>query len=184
MIVFGFGDHQEEVDNLGREQDNEYYNQLLSKPIQSKDIDSFLLKNVDMMVATGTSALEAAKLGVPTVDVDDSFICSEIKGDYVFKMLSERRNYDLGHDITDADCEEGNTSMEHIMDYLIHHFGSFSKESREHFVNYHSMTSAGNKFVGLLNKTSFTFDMIDPKLMQPLWTWKIWVKMKQAIKKK
>ena len=181
MIVFGFGDHQEEVDNLGREQENKYYNQLPSEPIQSKDIDNFLLNNVDMMVATGTSALEAAKLGVPTIDVDDSFTSSEIKGDYVFKMLSERRNYDLGHDITDADCEEGNASMEHIMDYLIHHFGAFSKESREHFVNYHSMTSAGNKFVGLLNKTSFTFDMIDPKLMQPLWTWKIWVRIRKSL---
>lgn len=184
MIVFGFGDYQEEVDNLGREQENKYYNQLPSEPIQSKDIDNFLLNNVDMMVATGTSALEAAKLGVPTIDVDDSFTSSEIKGDYVFKMLSERRNYDLGHDITDADCEEGNASMEHIMDYLIHHFGAFSKESREHFVNYHSMTSAGKKFVGLLNKTSFTFDMIDPKLMKTLWIWKLWAMMRNVIKKK
>lgn len=184
MFVLGFGNHQEEVDSLGREQENEYYHQLPSKPIQSRDIDGFLLKNVDMMVATGTSALEAAKLGVPTVDVDDSFTSSEIKGDYAFKMFSERSNYDLGHDITDADCEDGNASMEHIINYLIRHFADFSKESRIHFVNYHSMTSAGYKFVNLLNKSTFTFDMIDPKLMKTLWIWKLWAIMKNVIKKK
>ena len=123
-------------------------------------------------------------MGVPTVDVDDSFTSSEIKGDYAFKMFSERSNYDLGHDITDADCEDGNASMEHIINYLIRHFADFSKESRIHFVNYHSMTSAGYKFVNLLNKSTFTFDMIDPKLMKTLWIWKLWAIMRNVIKKK
>ena len=181
FYVLGYGNHQEEIDILGQEVHNDYYNQLKATPIHFKEIDSFLLNNIDLMIATGTSALEAAKLGVPTIAVDDSFTSAEIKGDYVFKMISERINYDLGHDITEADCKEGNTSLEKIMDYLINHFEDFSKESRSHFVRYHSMTSVGEKFVGLLKHSFFTFDKIDPKMTKPLWTWQIWVKMRQRV---
>lgn len=184
MYVFGYGEHQDEVDRLGQEQENEYYHQLKAQPIQFKEIDNFLLNNVDLMIATGTSALEAAKLGVPTVDVDDSFTRDEIEGDYVFKMFSERKNYDLGHDITEADCEEGNKSVEIIMDYLINHFDSFSKESRSHFVNHHSMTSAGEKFVKLIKQSTFTFDMIDPQVIKPLWTWRLYSAVRSFFRRK
>ena len=53
--------------------DNEFYRQLKTKPIKSTEINSFLLQNIDLMFAMGTSALEVAKLGVPTVMVDATY---------------------------------------------------------------------------------------------------------------
>lgn len=180
MHVLGWGEYQEDVDNLGLE--NEYYTQLKTKPIKSTDINSFLLQNIDLMFAMGTSALEAAKLGVPTVMVDISY--QEIDGDYIFKPIYERTGYELAHQITKADFEAGNTSFESIMDLVNNHFRDFSQKSRDYFVRNHALSTVGEQLVGLLRKLDFTFDEIDPKVMEPSWIWKYWVKVKRVIKKK
>lgn len=175
MHVLGWGEYQNEVDNLGLE--NEYYTQLKTRPIKSTEINSFLLQNIDLMFAMGTSALEAAKLGVPTVMVDISY--KEIDGDYIFKPIYERTGYELAHQITKADFEAGNTSFESIMDLVNNHFQEFSQKSRDYFVLNHALSSVGEQFVWLLRKLDFTFDEIDPKVMEPLWSWKLWAKLKR-----
>lgn len=180
MHVLGWGEYQEEVDNLGLE--NDYYCQLQTRPIKSTEIDSFLLQNIDLMFAMGTSALEAAKLGVPTVMVDASY--EEVKGDYIFKPIYERTGYELAHLITKSDFEAKNTSFEGIMDLVNNHFQDFSQKSRDYFVQNHALSTVGEQFVVLLRKLDFTFDEIDPKVMEPLWIWKNWTKIKKAIKKK
>ena len=179
MHVLGWGEYQNEVDNLGLE--NEYYCQLKTKPIRSTEINSFLLQNIDLMFAMGTSALEAAKLGVPTVMVDASY--EEVEGDYIYKPIYERTGYELAHLITKADFEAGNTSFERIMDLVNNYFQDFSQNSRDYFVRNHALSTVGEQFVGLLRKLDFTFDEIDPKVMEPLWIWKVWSKIRHAIKR-
>ena len=164
LHVLGWGEHQEEVD--GMRLDNEYFTQLKTRPIKSTEINEFLLQNIDVMFAMGTSALEAAKLGVPTVMVDATY--EEIKGDYVFKPIYERTGYELAHLITNKDFERGNKSFERIMDLVNNHFEDFSHKSRDYFVKNHSLSSVGEQFVSLNKKSDFTFDRMDTKVMKPL----------------
>lgn len=178
MHVLGWGEFQEEVDNLGL--DNEYYTQLKTEPIKSTEINSFLLQNIDLMFAMGTSALEAAKLGVPTVMVDASYV--EIKGDYVFKPIYERTDFELAHLITKKDFERGNKSFEAIMDLVNNHYEDFSLKSRDYFVRNHALSTVGEQFVELLRKLDFTYDEIDPKVMEPLWIWGIWKIIRKSMK--
>ena len=180
MHVLGWGEYQDEVDNLGLE--NKYYSQIKTKPIKSTEVNSFLLQNIDLMFAMGTSALEAAKLGVPTVMVDISY--KEIDGDYIFKPIYERTGYELAHQITKADFEIGNTSLERIMDLVNNHFQDFSQKSRDYFVRNHALSTVGEQFVGLLRKLDYTYDMIDPKVIDPLWTWKIYHSFRRIINRK
>lgn len=177
LHVLGWGEHQEEVDSM--ELDNEYFKQLKSRPIKSTEINGFLLQNIDVMFAMGTSALEAAKLGVPTVMVDATY--EEIKGDYVFKPIYERTGYELAHLITKKDFEPGNKSFERIMDLVNNHFEEFSQQSRDYFVKNHALSSVGEQFVSLIKKSDFTFDRMDPKVLEPLWLWEMWVKIRRKI---
>lgn len=171
MHVLGWGEYQEVVDSLGL--DNEYYHQLKTRPIKSTEIDGFLLQNIDLMFAMGTSALEAAKLGVPTVMVDATY--EEIKGDYVFKPIYERTGFELAHLITKKDFERGNKSFEAIMELANNHYEDFSLKSRDYFVRNHALSTVGTLFVEFLHKLKFTFDQIDPKVMKPLWLWDLWL---------
>jgi hypothetical protein len=180
LHVLGWGEHQEEVDAMGL--DNEYFKQLKSRPIKSTGINGFLLQNIDVMFAMGTSALEAAKLGVPTVMVDATY--EEIKGDYVYKPIYERTGYELAHLITKKDFERGNKSFERIMDLVNNQFSDFSQKSREYFVRNHAISIVGEQFVTLIRKLDFTFNQIDPKVMEPLWLWKIWTSFKEKMTSK
>ncbi len=180
LHVLGWGEHQEEVDAMGL--DNEYFKQLKSRPIKSTEINGFLLQNIDVMFAMGTSALEAAKLGVPTVMVDATY--EEIKGDYVYKPIYERTGYELAHLITKKDFERGNKSFERIMDLVNNQFSDFSQKSREYFVRNHAISIVGEQFVTLIRKLDFTFNQIDPKVMEPLWLWKIWTSFKEKMTSK
>ena len=178
LHVLGYGEHLKEVDGMGL--DNAYFHQLRARPIKSTEINDFLLQNIDLMFAMGTSALEAAKLGVPTVMVDASY--EEIKGDYVYKPIYERTGYELAHLVTKADFAAGNQSFDGIMDLVNNHFEEFSQKSRDYFVKNHSLSSVGEQFVSLIKKSDFSFDKMDPKVMEPLWLWEMWVKMRKGIK--
>ena len=180
MHVLGYGNHQGEIDNLGL--DNEYYHQRKARSIRFVEINEYLLKNVDLMFAQGTSALESAKLGIPTVVTDDSY--EDLYGNYIFKMLHERINYDIGHLVTEKDYKPNNSSFEDIMDKVILNYNEISILSREHFVRYHSLTSVGQQFVKALKKSDYTYDMIDSNIIQPLWIWKLYSKVKKYFKKR
>lgn len=162
--IRGFGEYVEVVDNLNVE--NEFFTKTKCTPIKFSEIDDFLLKNIDIMFAMGTSALEAAKLGIPTVLVDATATQKKISGDYVFRYIHERTGYDLGHVIGRGDMENENDSLSDIFYQLKNDYSEVSKKSRDHFVEKHSLSSVGIKFYGIISRMSFTFDMINPKVIR------------------
>lgn len=162
--VIGGGDFTDWVDNLLIE--NDYFTKTKCSPIKFSEIDGFLLENVDIMFAMGTSALESAKLGIPTVLVDYTATAKPINGDYKFRYIFERTGYDLGHLIGKADIEKGNKTLEAVFGQLIHNNQEVAMRSRIHFVDNHSLNSVGNKFYNILNKMTYTFDMIDPVVIE------------------
>lgn len=174
--VVGSGEFENWVNNLDIE--NEYFSKTKCVPIKFSEIDEFLLKNIDIMFAMGTSALEAAKLGVPTVLVDCTPTKEPIKGDYVFKYIHERVGFDLGHTIGEEDLEDNNESLAEIFRLLKESYGNLSEKSRSHFVNKHSLSSVGDKFYDIMKKMSFTFDMIDPKVIERPFLLKVYNKLR------
>lgn len=174
--VIGSGEFTEWVDNLPVE--HEYFTKTKCAPIKFSEIDEFLLNNSDIMFAMGTSALESAKLGIPTVLVDYTATANPVKGDYKFRYISERTGYDLAHLIGDEDIEEGNKSLEYVFDQLLNNYRDLAVKSRTHFVEKHSLSSVGNKFYNILQKMTFTFDMIDPKVIERPFLLKIYNKLR------
>ena len=70
---------------------------VFSGTIINNELDQYLLNNVDILFAMGTSALEGAKLHVPSVLVDFNY--ERIDLDYKFNWLFETEKYGLGQDI-------------------------------------------------------------------------------------
>gem|GEM_PF-2289947 len=71
------------------------------------ELNGFLLK-LDMLFAMGTTALEGAKLGVPTVRLDYSY--SKIPEGYRYKFFHEIQGYSMGERI-DSDCFRNGTHL-------------------------------------------------------------------------
>ncbi len=163
--ILGFGELSEMVNSL--DLDNEYFEKMNVQPIRFADIDNYLLNKVDLMFAMGTSALEAAKLAIPTILVDQAL--SPIEEDYMFRMLYERKGYDLGHTLSRTDFLKDNKSFDKCVEEVIYHYEDSSTRCRTYFTANHSLTSVGTQFENLISKCTFTFEMIDPKAISKPW---------------
>ena len=67
--------------------------------LYGEELDNYLLKNSDIHIAMGTSALEGAKLGIPTILIDLSE--KEFPPYYKYRWLYECEEYCLGGEIID-----------------------------------------------------------------------------------
>lgn len=89
------------------------------------DINDFLLQKSDIHFAMGTAALEAAKLGVPTILVDSS--TKEFPADYRYKWLYQTTGYSLGKNL-----DKINVSHETSMQELLAQLAGDKEKMREH----------------------------------------------------
>jgi hypothetical protein len=126
-------------------------------------LDSYLIENTDVLTGMGTSALEGAKLGIPTILLDISYF--PVKGDYIFKWLHETKNYDLGHDITKLDIQEGNLSLNKMFDEILFNYNNLSKRTIDYFINNHEMKTVMDKFILKVNESEMKFSDINPFLL-------------------
>lgn len=165
--ILGFGEYVDIVEKL--ELDNEYFTKFPISSIRFDEINKYLLNNIDVMFAMGTSALESAKLKIPTVLVDCTPSMQPIKGDYLFRFIDERRGYDLGHCITTKDIQNGNNSIDNIFAQLRNNYVEIANNSYNHFHEKHSLSSVGTKLYGILQTMNYTFEMINPKTIKRPW---------------
>lgn len=165
--ILGFGEYVDKINKL--EVDNEYFTKFTIHSIRFNEINKYLLDNVDVMFAMGTSALEAAKLKIPTVLVDCTPSMHPIKGDYLFKFIDERCCYDLGHCITSKDMQNGNNSIDEVFMQLKTNYDKVAINCYNHFNAKHSLSSVGAKLYDILQKMNYTFDMINPKTIERPW---------------
>ena len=114
--------------------------------ISGEALDRFLLDRVDILTAMGTSALEGAKLGVPTVLLDASY--GAVKGDYRFRWLFESEDYGLADLMDDSQFVAGNDSLERIIEEAQGNYAALSVRTFEYCARNHSISSvAGNSLV-------------------------------------
>ena len=115
------------------------YHENLS-PLQLND---FLVENSSLHFAMGTSALDGAKLGVPTVLLDFSF--EEFPEDYRYNFLFSTRKYSVGNKI-----RKGELFIGHTMDELISGIRNektkkdFSDRCYQHVKSYHDVHETTN----------------------------------------
>lgn len=68
-------------------------------------VNEFLLRRSDLHFAMGTAALDAGKLGIPTILVD--YKNSEFPADYGYKWLYESREFSLGRNLDKVKADKG-----------------------------------------------------------------------------
>lgn len=73
--------------------------------LENKTLERYLIKNIDILFAMGTSLLEGAKLGIPTVIVDPSPVM--LPDDYNYRWLYEESGYTLGYPISLLKLKKG-----------------------------------------------------------------------------
>jgi len=130
-------------------------------------LEEFLLENVDILTAMGTSALEGCPLFIPVIPVDASY--KKIKGDCKYRMLYESKNYELGHIITKKDYVPGNESLKQIVENIINNYQAEGEKTYRYFIENHTIESVVDKFMSRVFQTTLTYGMIDKSYFKKSW---------------
>lgn len=127
----------------------------VTENIMPSAISDFLLQNSDLHFAMGTAALDAAKLGVPTVLVDYSV--KKFPADYCYKWLYETTGYSLGKNL-DKLSVSNSLSMKNLLTMLSddqEKVSDISKRSFNYVVNNHSVDKIVSNLVVICRQADF-----------------------------
>jgi len=152
--IIGDGPERSAVEACVRDISNSFFSVVFTGSIVMDELDRYLLSNVDILFAMGTSALEGARLGIPVVLTDGSY--SEIAGDYVYKLLSQTQRYYLGEFIRDRHFAEGNSSLESLLSELRSDYARFSQAALDYFSCNHSLDKIAARFISLLEENDLS----------------------------
>lgn len=153
VTIVGSGDWQnrlkKEVSNLSK------ISCVFIDYVAPGELDDFLIRNADLLLAMGTSALEGAKLGIPTLLLDLSHV--EVSSNYVFTWLHERTGYDLGGIVSEGYLVDENTSMLDHINELIFDFSSVSHKTLNYFEANHEISNVVKKMLEVISQASCTY---------------------------
>ncbi|MBI4228825.1 MAG: aminotransferase class I/II-fold pyridoxal phosphate-dependent enzyme, partial [Deltaproteobacteria bacterium] len=132
--------------------------------VAGEALDLFLLDNVDVLTAMGTSALEGAKLGVPTILLDASY--GPVTRDYKFRWLFESKDFILGEHMSESNFAAHNGSLERMMEEIIEDYSLLSTKTFDYCARNHSISSVCKKFISAIEVASFRYGDFSPRIMQ------------------
>ena len=119
------------------------------------ELDKYLLENSWLHISMGTSALEGAKLGIPTILIDYSK--SLFPENYVYKWLFESKGYSLADELHPETPVEGKPLIEMIN--LIQDPASYQRISDScynYLVENHSISSFVDRMIDYCEKSEMT----------------------------
>lgn len=119
------------------------------------ELDAFLLTNTDILLAMGTSALEGAKLGIPTILLDVAY--APVPQSYRFQWLHERSGYTLGDLLGDEHIQPGNNSLAECIDMALHDYDQLSAHAKEYFMRNHELSIVATRFVAIVDAAACTY---------------------------
>ncbi len=144
--------------------EHEYFTVEWKGRLTEKDLDDYLVENIDILAAMGTSALEGARLGLPTILLDFSY--RRIRGDYVFRWLHQTKDYVLGEVIGGRHIEPGNDSLDRLVDDFLRDRSALSHQAFDYYTANHSIDVVAVRFIEAARRSSFQYGDIDPELLR------------------
>lgn len=121
--------------------------------LEESELNEFLVKDVDILFAMGTSALEGAKLGVPTILLDLAY--TDVPETYVYRWLFQRDGSTLGETLRDFSSDGCSyRSLDLLIAEFLQEEQVISQKTYSYFVKNHSMEVAVGKLLSALDNST------------------------------
>ena len=132
--------------------------------VNYKQLDQMLCQQ-HMVFAMGTSALDSAKLGIPTFVLDYSY--SDIVGNYRYRLLRTATGYNVAEEITTSHME-ATSSLDSMLQDLVDNYEIECKLAYDYWRNNHSPGVVSDMFLVQVGKATATIgDIVDARLHVP-----------------
>ncbi len=160
--IIGSGPGVADINRFGIS--HEFFEIRLAGIVDGEALDSYLRDRVDVVAAMGLSALEGAKLGLPTILLDFSY--TPVMTGYKFRWLFDSPHNDLGHYLTGADYEPGNDSLERMMNALETDYLALSDRTYQYCRSQHDIDAISRTFLEIVRGTKLRFGDIPPDIIK------------------
>lgn len=176
FLVIGSGD---EETNLFSPDDNHILFNIIKIPYLSEsEINVLLSEKVDCLFAMGTSALEGAKLSIPTILLNFSY--KKVKAGYKYNFLFEAENFSLGGIITKKDFEQGKDLKEILS--LIKKDNLIGQKCFQYFLKNHTIENNFNSFLTQTMSSQLGYlDLISSTNLEKPFFYIIWKLIKKIL---
>jgi glycosyltransferase involved in cell wall biosynthesis len=152
--IVGNGPYAKYLENIAARLSGPTFSVQFVGEFESNELERYLYGNADVVFAMGTSALEAAAMGIPVFLTDFSF--APVKGLYRYRYFYQTLGYSLGEEINSSHLESESTLEQLLMDLRTNyalHAERCSMFHREHFC----LESVMTRFVDRLAGTEASF---------------------------
>lgn len=140
------------------------------------DILGEKLLTFDLYFAMGTSALDGARFGIPTVRLDYSF--KQVLN-YKYKFIFDVKGFSLGELIGGDYYNIGNYTIDDIIACLIESREYLSQQTYDYYKYNHSLDVSAQKFIGYLRESTFKWgDLLDQNYDKSI-LYKLWKKVRE-----
>lgn len=147
--------------------------------IKPSELNDFML-TLGMLFAMGTSALDGAKLGVPTVRLDYSY--QEVPKWYRYKFFHEIQGFSLAERIGGKCFQNGVHDFNSLMSEWESNRTELSIKSYDFYQDNHSISNSARLFISYLNKSSLIWEDLENRGLLSSVFYGAWQKIKSAMK--
>lgn len=162
-IVFHIiGDGPEQGRLVAARYEHEWFTIVRTGIISGDRLHDYLVTNIDLLAAMGTSALEGARLGVPTVLLDVSY--GPVPASYRFQWLHHSERHTLGRLLDRRMLEPGNDSLGRIIEDTRRAPAALSAQAYHYCREWHSLGEVAARLTAAAAVASFRWAEIDPAL--------------------
>jgi len=162
FIVVGNGEYEEKLFDTT----SEYFKITRISNIKPSELNDFML-TLDMLFVMGTTALDGAKLGIPTVRLDYSYM--SIPKDYKYKFFYEVKGYSMGERIDSKCFQKGNHTLEELLTIYELDSKKLSIDCFEFYKSNHSINKSFELLLSYIKDSSLVYeDILKRKLNKSL----------------
>jgi hypothetical protein len=162
-IVFHIiGDGPEQGRIMAARYEHEWFTIVRTGIISGDQLHDYLVTKIDLLTAMGTSALEGARLGVPTVLLDVSY--GPVPASYRFRWLHDSDRYTLGRLLDRRMLDPGNDSLGRIIEDTRRAPDVLSAQAYHYCLERHALPGVAARLRAAAAVASFRWAEIDPAL--------------------
>lgn len=162
MHIIGDGSGKVRLKKMNAE--NEYFQIHYVGTLTGRFRDKYLVDKVDVLAAMGTSALDGARLGIPTLLLDIAY--SNVSDGYIYRWIFDVRDFSMGEILNNSHFEKGNDSLESAICSAKNEYMEISAKSFEYCMRNHSISSVCGKFINALEEASFYYGDFSPAILK------------------
>ena len=143
---------------------HKFFNVILLGTLDMSKMNLYLNSKIDINASMGTSVLESAKFGIPSIVLDISN--KPINFKYKFRWLHDTKNYDLAHLIKKSDDMSKSYELTDIISEFILNSKILSEKSFNYYASNHSLDAVSENLKKQIEKSKLTFTDINPELLK------------------